>query len=440
MALGGGFFLTQNKVLPGAYINFISAARASATLSDRGIAAMPFVADWGEEGKVIEVTTEDFQKYSLQLFGYDYTHPQMQMFREIFKNAKVLYGYRLNSGTTKAKNDYAVAKYGGSRGNAITIVIENDVDTEGGFLVKTLLDNTEADIQSVKKAQELQDNDFVTFQKEATLQTTAGMPLTGGTDGEGRTGANYQKFLEKIEKYSFHTLGCNTAEKEIIDLFIAFTKRMRDEQGVKFQTVVYRAENADYEGIISVENKLLNVDENLFGEFSLVYWVTGASAGCAVNKSNVNKVYDGEYEIDTNYTQRQLEDGVKKGKFLFHKVGEEVRVLDDINTFVSVTVDKNEDFQSNQVIRVLDQIGNDIAVLFNTKYLGKVQNNNAGRIAFWNDLVTYNNELQRLQAITDFEPEQLIVEQGESKKSVVVTNPVTPVMAMSKLYMTVIVN
>lgn len=440
MALGGGFFLTQNKVLPGAYINFISAARASATLSDRGIAAMPFVADWGEEGKVIEVTTEDFQKYSLQLFGYDYTHPQMQMFREIFKNAKVLYGYRLNSGTTKAKNDYAVAKYGGSRGNAITIVIENDVDTEGGFLVKTLLDNTEADIQSVKKAQELQDNDFVTFQKEATLQTTAGMPLTGGTDGEGRTGANYQKFLEKIEKYSFHTLGCNSVEQEIIDLFIAFTKRMRDEQGVKFQTVVYRAENADYEGIISVENKLLNVDESLFGEFSLVYWVTGASAGCAVNKSNVNKVYDGEYEIDTNYTQRQLEDGVKKGKFLFHKVGEEVRVLDDINTFVSVTVDKNEDFQSNQVIRVLDQIGNDIAVLFNTKYLGKVQNNNAGRIAFWNDLVTYNNELQRLQAITDFEPEQLIVEQGESKKSVVVTNPVTPVMAMSKLYMTVIVN
>ena len=440
MALGGGFFLTQNKVLPGAYINFISAARASATLSDRGIAAMPFVADWGEEGKVIEVTTEDFQKYSLQLFGYDYTHPQMQMFREIFKNAKVLYGYRLNSGTTKAKNDYAVAKYGGSRGNALTIVIENDVDTEGGFLVKTLLDNTEADIQSVKKAQELQDNDFVTFQKEATLQTTAGMPLTGGTDGEGRTGANYQKFLEKIEKYSFHTLGCNSAEQEIIDLFIAFTKRMRDEQGVKFQTVVYRAENADYEGIISVENKLLNVDESLFGEFSLVYWVTGASAGCAVNKSNVNKVYDGEYEIDTNYTQRQLEDGVKKGKFLFHKVGEEVRVLDDINTFVSVTVDKNEDFQSNQVIRVLDQIGNDIAVLFNTKYLGKVQNNNAGRIAFWNDLVTYNNELQRLQAITDFEPEQLIVEQGESKKSVVVTNPVTPVMAMSKLYMTVIVN
>lgn len=29
MALGGGTFLTQNKVLPGAYINFISVATAS---------------------------------------------------------------------------------------------------------------------------------------------------------------------------------------------------------------------------------------------------------------------------------------------------------------------------------------------------------------------------------------------------------------------------
>ena len=36
MSLGGGSFISQNKVLPGAYINFVSAASASATLSDRG--------------------------------------------------------------------------------------------------------------------------------------------------------------------------------------------------------------------------------------------------------------------------------------------------------------------------------------------------------------------------------------------------------------------
>ena len=43
------------------------------------------------------------------------------------------------------------------------------------------------------------------------------------------------------------------------------------------------------------------------------------------------------------------------------------------------------DFSSNQTIRVLDQIANDIAVLFGKKYIGKVPNDAAGRI--WNNFV-----------------------------------------------------
>lgn len=77
--------------------------------------------------------------------------------------------------------------------------------------------------------------------------------------------------------------------------------------------------------------------------------------------------------------------------------------------------------------------------MFNTYYLGKVQNNNAGRTAFWNDIVTYNKELLKLNVIENFEPDDVIVEMGNDKKTVSVTNPVTPVCAMAKLYMTVIV-
>ena len=73
MALGGGTFTVQNKKLPGAYINFVSAARASASLSDRGFAAMPLVLDWGENSKVFAVTQEDFMRNSTKIFGYDYT-------------------------------------------------------------------------------------------------------------------------------------------------------------------------------------------------------------------------------------------------------------------------------------------------------------------------------------------------------------------------------
>lgn len=124
MALGGGTFTSQNKELPGAYINFVSAASASAALSDRGIATMPLELDWGIEGEVFEVTNEDFQKNSLKLFGYAFDSPKMLGLNDLFMGAKTLYAYRLNGGGDKAANTYATAKYCGVRGNDLKIVIQ----------------------------------------------------------------------------------------------------------------------------------------------------------------------------------------------------------------------------------------------------------------------------------------------------------------------------
>jgi Phage tail sheath protein. len=435
MALGGGTFLTQNKVLPGSYINFTSAARASATLSDRGVVTLPLIMDWGVEDAIFTITNEEFQKDSLKILGYDYTSTKLKRLRDLFLNATTLHAYRLNGGV-KATNTFATALYSGIRGNDITIIIAVNADDETKFDVTTTISGVVVDIQTVAVATALVANDYVTFKTDATLVATAGTALTGG-DNNTVSGTAYQTYLDKIESYSFNTMAVVSSDDTIKGLFVAFTKRMRDEMGVKFQTVLYN-EASDYEGIINLKNAITDVTAD-FSAASLVYWVAGAEAGCAVNKTLTNKRYDGEFTVDTSYKQSELVTAIEAGEFVFHKVGDEVRVLDDVNSFVSTTTDKNEDFQSNQVIRVLDQIGNDIAVLFNTKYLGKVQNNASGRISFWNDIVTYNKQLEQIEAIQNFSSDDLKVEQGTSKNSVVVTNPVTPVVAMTKLYMTVIV-
>ena len=124
---------------------------------------------------------------------------------------------------------------------------------------------------------------------------------------------------------------------------------------------------------------------------------------------------------------------------MFHLVDETVRVLTDINTFVSVTDEKSADFSSNQTIRVLDQIANDIAVLFGNKYVGKVPNDASGRISLWNDIVSHHQQLETIRAIENFDPANVTVAQGNSKKAVVVTDYVTPINAMEQLYMTVYV-
>lgn len=433
MALGGGVFLTQNKVLPGSYINFVSAARASATLSDRGVVALPIALDWGKEGEVFTITQEDFQKNSMKILGYDYTAAELMPLREVFLNAIKVHVYNLNAGGVKATSDLATAKYAGTRGNALKYVVSANVDSEGKKDVVLYMGSTKVDAQTVASAAELVDNEYVVYNKEAELAETAGTALAGGTNGEELTGASYQAALDKLEAYNFNVLACPSKEADIIALFVAFTKRLRDQVGVKFQTVVYQTA-ADYEGIISLENAVEGDDE-----VALVYWLAGAQAGCAVNKSCTNKKYDGELAVVCNHTQSELEAGILAGKLMFHRVEDEVRLLTDVNTFVSITDEKGEDFSSNQVIRVIDQCANDTASIFNTKYLGKVQNDKSGRVSLWSDIVSHRRQLQTIRAIEDYNPDSLIVEQGNSKKAVAVTEVLKPTVAMEKLYMTIVI-
>ncbi len=428
--LGGGTFVTQNKVLPGAYINFVSLATASATLSDRGIATMPLEMDWGIEGAVFEVTSEDFMKNSLKLFGYSYDHEKLKGLRDLFKNIRTLYAYRLNGGGNKASNAYATAKFGGIRGNAIKIVIQRNVDDDSMFDVQTVIDTTVVDVQTVVDATGLIPNDFVEW-KLAELLVTAGVALEGGTNGTA-DGAAHQAYLDKIESYAFNVLGVVATEDSIKSLYVAFAKRMRDEVGAKFQVVMYQ-NPADYEGVINVKNKV--TDEG-WNESSLVYWVTGIAAGCAINKSNLNKAYDGEFTVDVDYTQTQLSKAIQSGEFVLHKVGSDVRVLEDVNSLVTTTDTKGDIFKDNQTIRVIDQIANDTAVLFNTKYLGVVPNDAAGRISLWTDIVKHREQLQAIRAIEGFSDKDVTVSQGDTKKAVVVNDAVTVVNAMAKLYMT----
>ncbi|OKZ74947.1 MAG: phage tail protein [Clostridium sp. 26_22] len=427
--LGGGNFISQNKKLPGTYINFASAQATSSKIGERGIAAMAIEMDWGQDESIIEVTSENFTKNSLKIFGYDYSNEKLKGIRDLFKNIKKAYFYRLNSGN-KATNDLATAKCSGVRGNDIKIVIAKNIDEDSKYDVSTYLGTKEVDVQTVKTVNELVDNDYVTF-KMQTLAVTAGKVLAGGTNGDV-SGEAHQKFLDKLESYEINAVGCTAKDESTSNLYVQYAKRMRDEQGIKFQAVVYN-NSANYEGVVNVKNTTVEDDS------ALVYWVTGVIAGCEINRSNTNKTYDGEYTVNADYTQAQLENSIDNGEFILHKVGDEVRVLVDINSLVDITSEKGEEFKSNQTIRVLDQIASDVASVFNSKYLGKIANNEAGRTSLWADIVALFKDYQTLQAIENFEDEDIKVAIGNDKKSVTIETSVQVINAMEKLYMTVVV-
>ena len=432
--LGGGNFTAQNKILPGAYINVVSASRAASVVGDRGVVALPLELDWGVENTVFSVTAEDFRKNALALFGYPAEHEKLRGLRDLFRGARMARFYRLNGGGTAASNTFATACVSGRRGDDLKIVITTNEASEGGtqlFDVATMMDTRVVDLQkAASTTKDLKPNSWVRWNADVPLALTAGTPLSGGSNGEV-TAQSYQAAIDALESYSFNILGCPSQEAAIKGLFAAYTRRMRDELGVKFQSVLHRYEQADYEGVVSVENN--DTPE-------LVCWVCGALAGCALNEDTSNLVYDGEFAVETAYTQADLEAALQAGKYILHRQNEDVRVLEDINTLVTYTDEKSADFANNQVVRVIDQTANDIGALFNTKYLGRVANDDSGRVSLWSDIVSHHQLLQDMRAIQDFNPDSVVVGIGDSAKAVEVQDVVQPILAMKQLYLTLLIS
>lgn len=427
MALGGGIYLTQNKILPGTYINFVSKAVPTATLTDRGVVAMGFDLDWGIENEVFEVIEGDLIKNSLEVFGYDYSSEKLNGIKDIFKNANKLYAYRLNSGGTKASNAFCTAKYSGVRGNDLKVVIAANVDVPSNFDVSVYLGTKVVVSQTVASAADLAENAWVNWKIDAELSISAGTPLTGGTNGTSDA-SSHQNFIDKIESYpDVNAIGYAGNESTIKALYAAWVKYMRDDVGVKLQAVLF-GYTADHEAIVNVKNSA-----------DLVYWATGVIGGTAVNASATNKRYDGNFAVSTNYTQSQLEGCIKNGEWVLHKVGDEIHVLRDINSLTTVTVDKGEIFKDNQTIRIIDQIAMAIASIFNSKYLGHVPNDADGRLSLWGDLCKIHQDLQGIRALENFENTDITVERGDDKHAVLVNESITVINTMEKLYMTVIV-
>lgn len=345
--LGGGVFVTQNKILPGSYINFVNATKATASLGERGVVAIALPIG-KEAGKVFEITRADFTRDCKNILGKEYTSVDVIALREIFCNANKVYLYDL------------------------------------------------------------------------------------GTDGT----ATVSNIITALEPYDFNVICAYTDEDADVAQYISMVKSWRDDMGKKCQVVVYNQDNPNHEGVINVVS---TVSDEGAPDHALVAWLAGAEAGCEINESCTNMLYDGEYTIVMDKNQTALEQCIKDGQIAFHLVYGDTRLLEDISSLTETTADKGEDFKSNQTIRVIDQIANDIAKLFNTKYLGKIPNNASGRVSLWGDIVKHHRELEELQAIENFDSSLLTVEQGDTKKSVVVTDVVTVVNAMAQLYMTVIV-
>jgi len=437
--MGGGNWVTQNKVRPGVYINFKSQDIGS-LLGNRGIVAMPLDLNWGAEQTVIEITKDTD---TLPLFGHILAN--IVGLREALKRATKVLAYRLNANTgVKANvttgNLVATAKYSGTRGNDLDIVIISE--GAGAFTVETYLGTTLVDSQSgAETVADLVNNNYVTFSGSGVLVATAGVSLASGTNASVVAG-DHSNFRTAIEPYQWNVLALqgvtDSAIKSAYKLFIA---DLRDNQGFKVQMVVENYSAADYEGVISVKNGVILADGTTLTAKDCVAWVAGATAKAGTNESLTYDAYDDAIDVDTRYTNAQIISALESGEFLFVGKDNKARVEYDINTLVTFTVDKNDSFRKNRVIRALDGFANDSLKTAESYVIGKVNNNDDGRNVYKTMLIKYIDEKVANGTFTDFDAStDLEILAGTSIDSILVNASLKPSDSMDKIFMTVSIN
>lgn len=439
--MAGGTWLSQNKVRPGAYINFKAVAKSSMTVGDRGIVAIGLPLSWGKEDSLIEVLSSDMlDGSSRKKVGFTAFDSESKLLAGALNYCYKALVYRMDRGGAKANvtlgNLVATAKYTGTFGNKILVsIVEN---TNGTFNIITYVDGSVVDTQNVSTISELENNDYVDFSGSGELVANAGTALTGGTDGTTTESTAYPAMFTLLKMARWQTLACTSSETIIKANVQTFIKTMREDEGRYVQAVVADYDGADYEGIINSISGAV-IDEITFTKEDFVAIVAGMTAGANVNESNTAKEIAGATSIIGELDDSGIKEALKNGKFLIStSASGKIKVEQDINSLHTYSSDRNYNFSKNRVIRTLDEIGTSTEITWEDSYMGKVDNNDIGRGIFKSDLIAYGKEMQRINAIQDFAGAgDITIAQGNDLDSVIVEWAIKPVDSMEKLYMTV---
>lgn len=484
--MAGETWRIQNKVRPGVYINVKGDDKPVLTTPlGRLLMFQNKPLGWGKKG-IIELTaTSDFTA----LTGHSNTDEVLAPVYEALKNAEtvlLLNDFDGGAKSTSTKEGvYTVnAKYEGEQGNNISVsfapsplvggantrdvTVTTIFGTKQVDQVKITLPLPKADAiaaAGLTKEDQLEvHNDYVdiTFGTPAEVtkelnakgdyplytaifngltQNAVNVTLAGGSNGTNKVVDDMNDYLEN-EFYTVATTAGWDESSNIHKLLVEEIKLLRENVGIKVRAVVPNSTGVvyNYEGVSTVLNGYVLNDGTVITPNIAAARFAGMSASATPDQALTYTQLDDAAEAKPKLNNDKTIEALNAGQIVFTtRAGSRVVIEQDINSLTKFTSTKPKDFSKNRIIRTLDEICTNTTQTFETSFLGKVSNNEYGRDLFKANRVSYLSDLETRNIIRDFDPNDLILAQGNDKDAVSMELYVTPVDAMEKLYVNLVV-
>ena len=377
---GGEWEITDLPKLPGLYMNFKAAALATVTTGDRGTVVVPYKAHWGKVGGFTEIYRETD---ILNTFGALEDTNGSTFYKALrmccLGGAKKIIGYRLASSkaakasltlqdTSKADKVKLVAKYEGERGNGFKVTLAPSLTTEGTYTLKLYEDTTLLKTYTFTTWAELISavntaNTYITAEKPAadtdetgsTFATVTSVALTGGDSGiDGVVAKDYVNMLSVLaqETFNFLTLdGISDAaiQTSVASWVISMRKNGKEivaimggsaEDDVADDAVdkaIARSAGFNHEGIVNVGDGVI-LDDVTYCSAQVAPYVAGLIAGQKMTESTTYAAtpFDDVTRRWRGGRSSEQEKAVTNGVFLFIYDGKIVKVLEGVNSLVTL--------------------------------------------------------------------------------------------------------
>ena len=219
--------------------------------------------------------------------------------------------------------------------------------------------------------------------------------VSKGTELEPADYTEAQNYLETI---LWNYLAIPQIKDTDVLSMATWIKGLRDNKDMEVKAVLPHC-TADHEGVINFDTDDIKVGDKTYTAAEYCSRIAGIVAGCPLTMSTTFQVLP-EVDDVPHLTIEEFDKAIDEGKLVLMNDGEKVKIARGVNSLVTTTKDKGEDFKKIIIVDKMDMWKSDVKRTVADNYLGKYPNSYDNKCLLITAIQAYNDELE-LEGILD---------------------------------------
>lgn len=209
--------------------------------------------------------------------------------------------------------------------------------------------------------------------------------LMRGTDE-----SNYTKVFKTLDTMQFNYIAFPEMTSEL-NTIVSWVK----SSDTPFIAVLGNSAS-DCEKIVNFtsEKILTTLSEEMFSTVEFTSRIAGLLAGTSLNKSATYKQLS-EVQDFEKLNKTSMDTAINNGQFILYYDGEKTKVARGVTSFVSVDLEKGEQFKKVKLVEAMQLIKKDITTTCEDMYIGKYANTYANKCIIITAINNYFDELAK---------------------------------------------